>query len=238
MDVGLPAGAENLIMRFAFLAFTRAIASLGTVAFAAFTVAQRVENITMMPAMGFSVSATTLSGQSVGAGNIQRARKSVFRSIEIGVACSLIGTIAFTSFPRFMLSLFTTDQAVITQGILPLQIMAITEPIMTAAFCLSGGLRGAGDTRSTMWVTATGAWLVRVPLTVLAVTVFPWGLPGVQLAMLLDWAVRLGLYAWRFRPAFWSQRAQRAAAAVRAAAGGPGGRGIGHEAGRLGPVRR
>ncbi|MBC7234224.1 MAG: MATE family efflux transporter [Chloroflexi bacterium] len=218
LQVGLPAGGENLLMRFAFLSYTRALASLGTVAYAAHVIAQRVENLTMMPAFGFAVAATTLCGQALGAGDIPRARASVFRAMEIAVGFCLIGTVFFIAYPRMMLGLFTNDLAVIEMGVLPLQIVAVAQPFMTAASCLSGGLRGSGDTRSVMWVTGIGAWLVRVPVAVAAATVLHLGLPGVQSAMTLDWAVRMSLLWWRFRPSTWKSRAAQAAAAVRSAA--------------------
>ena len=221
LQVGLPAGGENMFMRVAFLTYTKAIASLGTVAYAAHVVAQRVENISMMPAFGFAVAATTLCGQAVGAGDTQRARQAVFRSIEIAVAFTATCGLVFALFPRFMFGLFTSDQAVIEIGILPLQMLALSQPIMTMASCLSGGLRGAGDTRSTMWVTGVGGWIVRIPLTILSATVFKLGLPGVQGAMILDWVVRTALYWWRFRPATWALRAEKAAAAVRGPAKRP-----------------
>jgi len=216
LQVGLPAGGENLLMRFAFLSFTRAIASLGTVAYAAHVIAQRVESITMMPAMGFAVAATTLSGQAMGAADPKRARDSVLRSIEIAVGFCLLGAAVFVLYPRPMLGLFTSDQAVIDQGVLPLQIVALAQPFMAAAFCLAGGLRGAGDTRSVMWITGVGAWLVRVPLTVLSATVLHLGLPGVQASMALDWVVRMFLLVGQVRPTAWQKRATRAQAAVRA----------------------
>jgi putative MATE family efflux protein len=218
LDVGLPAGGENLLMRFAFLSYTRAIASLGTVAYAAHVIAQRVESLTMMPAFGFAVAATTLAGQALGAGDTDRARKSVFRSIEIATGFSTIGTILFIAYPRMMLSLFTNDLAVIEMGILPLQILALSQPFLTTASCLSGGLRGAGDTRSVMWVTGIGAWFVRVPIAVLSVTLLGLGLPGVQASMTLDWATRMTLLWWRFRPSTWQNRADKATAAIRASA--------------------
>lgn len=216
LEIGLPAGGENLLMRLAFLSYTRALSSLGTVAYAAHVIAQRVEHLTMTPSQGFSVASTTLCGQSLGAGDIKRARASVFRSMEIAVAVTMVGTFAFSAFPRPMLSLFTNDQAVIEAGVLPLIILAWCQPFMTAANCLSGGLRGSGDTRSVMWVTGIGAWLVRVPVAIAAATVLHLGLPGVQAAMTLDWFVRMCLLWWRFRPSTWTVRAKKAA--VRAAA--------------------
>ena len=211
LQVGLPAAGETILMRIAFLSYTRAISSLGTVVYAAHVIAERVENISFMPALGFSVAATTLSGQALGAGDIKRARESVFRAIEIALLYALLAAGFFAAFPRLMLGLFTNDPAVVAQGIMPLRTLAVAQPLMAIAFSLAGGLRGAGDTRSVMWITGVGGLLVRVPLAILAATMFGWGLPGVYLSMTLDWLTRLMLLWWRFRPSTWQQRARRAA---------------------------
>jgi len=215
LQVGLPAAGETILMRIAFLSYTRAISSLGTVSYAAHVIAERVENISFMPAYGFSVAATTLSGQALGAGDIKRARESVFRAIEIAVTYALLTAGFFAAFPRLMLGLFTNDAAVVNQGLVPLRTLALAQPIMAIAFSLSGGLRGAGDTRSVMWITGAGAMLVRVPLSILAATVLGLGLPGVYMSMTLDWLTRLILLWWRFRPSTWQRRAEFAARAVR-----------------------
>jgi putative MATE family efflux protein len=206
LNIGLPAGGEALLMRFAFMAYTRSIASLGTAAYAAHVIAQRIESLNTMPAFGFSTAATTLCGQNVGAGDPDRARRSVFKAMEISFVLSLAWTAISFAFPGFLLSRFTSDAEVIRLGITPLRILALAQPLMALAFSLSGGLRGAGDTRSVMWITGVGSWLVRIPIAVLSATTFNLGLPGVQSAMIFDWGVRLALLAWRFRPAAWSRR--------------------------------
>ena len=214
LEVGLPAGGENMLMRVAFLSYTRVIATLGTAAYAAHVISQRVESITLMPAFGFAVAATTLSGQALGAGDTRRARQSVLHAVTLSAGVAVAGSLFFIAFPRFMLSLFTSDQAVIAQGIVPLRILAVAQPVMAIAFCISGGLRGAGDTGSVMWITGVGAWLVRVPVAVLSVLVLGLGLPGVQLSMSLDWFTRMCLLIWRFRRSAWGARADRAIARI------------------------
>lgn len=204
--ISIPAGGESLLMRGAFFAYARSISSLGTVPYAAYLIAQRIESFSTMPAFGFSVAATTLSGQSLGAGNPERARRSVFRTVEMAVMFSLCCALLSATLPRFLMGLFTKDADVIAMGIMPLRIVAIAQPIMAIAFSLSGGLRGAGDTRSTMVVTGIGAWGVRVPIAILSVTLLNLGLPGVQASMMFDWFTRLCLYAWRFRPRAWNER--------------------------------
>jgi multidrug resistance protein, MATE family len=207
LRIGLPAGGESILMHGAFLAYARSISSLGTVAYAAYLIAQRVESLNSMPAMGFAVASTTLSGQAFGAGDPTRARHSVFTSIRLALWLSAIcATLSFTM-PRFMLERFTQDAEVIAQGIAPLRVVAFAQPLMAIAFSLSGGLRGAGDTRSVMTITGIGAWLVRVPLAVLSVTALDLGLAGVQASMMLDWLARCIMLGWRFRPLAWQRRA-------------------------------
>lgn len=207
LRIGLPAGGESILMHGAFLAYQRSISSLGTVAYAAYIIAQRIESLNSMPAMGFAIASTTLSGQAFGAGDPARARRSVLASLQLALCLSAVcATLSFTM-PRFLLERFTQETDVIAQGIAPLRVVAFAQPLMAIAFSLSGGLRGAGDTRSTMTITGIGSWCVRVPLAVLAVTVFDLGLAGVQASMMLDWLTRCIMLGWRFRPAAWQRRA-------------------------------
>jgi putative MATE family efflux protein len=205
LQIGLPAGGEIMLMRVAFLAYTRSIASLGTVAYAAYIITQRVEQFSSMPAMGFAAASTTLCGQALGAGEPDKARASVFRAIEIAGTYSLLMASITFLFPETMLRIFTNDAAVIAKGIMPLRLVALVQPFMAISFSLSGALRGAGDTRATMLVTGIGAWFVRVPVAILSVTVLGWGLSGVQASMTLDWLSRLIMYSWRFRPRGWQR---------------------------------
>lgn len=207
MRIGLPAGGESILMHGAFLAYCRSISSLGTVAYAAYLIAQRIESLNTMPAHGFAIASTTLSGQAFGAGDPARARRSVFTSL--GLAMWLAAVCAAISFavPRFMLERFTQDADVIAEGITPVRVVALAQPLMSIAFCLAGGLRGGGDTRSVMLITGIGAWAVRVPVAVASVTILDLGLAGVQTSMMLDWLVRCILLGWRFRPKAWHRRA-------------------------------
>ncbi len=207
LKISLPVAGESLLMRLAFLVYMRAIASLGSIAFAAYVIAQRIESLNTMPAFGFATAATTLSGQFLGAGDPKRARQSVLKTVEIALGLSLIWAAISFSFPRALLGLFTDDAQVLAQAVILVRIVAFGMPLMSTAFCLAGGLRGAGDTRSVMRVTGIGAWLVRVPTTLLSVTLLHLGLPGVQASMILDWGTRMLLFSWRFRPAGWAKQA-------------------------------
>ena len=102
--------------------------------------------------------------------------------------------------------LFTQDLDVLAKEYALMRIIALGLPSVAFALCFAGGLRGAGSTRSVMVITGLGSWLVRVPLAFLCVTVLPWGLAGVQVAMFLDYLLRAILFGLRFRASAWDRQ--------------------------------
>jgi Na+-driven multidrug efflux pump len=66
-----------------------------------------------------------------------------------------------------------------------------------------GALRGAGDTRSPMYINMGSIILLRLPLTYLLAFVFGWGIVGVWLATAIDWAGRAAGLAIVFRKGAW-----------------------------------
>jgi MATE family multidrug resistance protein len=203
LNVGLPAGAEQLLMRFAQTAFAVTVASLGTQAYAAHQLAQQSESMSFMPGFGFAVAATTLAGQGLGAKDPERARADSVKAWQLGmITMSLMGVI-FYVFAAQLIHLFIDDPVVISLGVNPLRLEAFSEPALATAMILAGALRGAGDTRSTLVITSVGLWLVRLPLALVLVHFF--GLMGAWIAMGIDLNVR-GVALWlRFRGGHWTR---------------------------------
>src|SRR5262249_49973021 len=115
---------------------------------------------------------------------------------------SAIGA-GFGLFGEQLMRIFSDDPAVIALGAEVLFITAWNQPFMAVAQVLSGGLRGAGDTRFPMIVTMLAIWGVRLPLGWFFGIALGWGLQGVYLGYVLDTMVRAGLNWWRWRQGRW-----------------------------------
>ncbi len=202
-NIGLPAGAEQLLMRGAQTTFAATVATLGATAFAAHQIALQAESLSYMPGFGFAMAATTLVGQGLGARDPDRARADgrLAQWLAVGVmAC--MGVIFFL-FPAQIIGIFITDPQVIRLGVWPLRLVAFSQPVLATSMVLGGALRGAGDTRTTLFITGGGLWLVRLPLAWLLTPRF--GLIGAWIAMIADLHVR-GTLAWlRFRSNHWTR---------------------------------
>lgn len=203
--IGMPAAAERLINSFGMLLYTRVVASLGTVAFAAHTLALNVESLSYMPGIGFSVAATTLVGQNLGAGRPDRAEGSGWECNRLAMWVMGVMGMVFLVFPAPLLRLYTNDAAVVAAGIIALRVVAFMQLPEAVGFVLSGALRGAGDTKSVLYITAAGVWAVRLGTSLVFVYLLDLGLFGAWLAMALDWVFRSGYLILRFRAGAWKE---------------------------------
>ncbi len=205
LNVGLPAGGEQLALRGGMVIFTRLISGLGTTAYAAHQVALSAQNLSFMPGFGFSVAATTMVGQSLGAKDIDRARRAVREALRVAVwSMTAVGLLLVVLAP-YIMAIFTDDPEVIAQGGAPNRVLGVLQPLMAATMVYSGALRGAGDTRWTLIITALAVWAVRIPLASLMANTLGWGLLGAWIGMGLDNIVRGVLFWLRYRTGNWTR---------------------------------
>ncbi|MGE5579371.1 MAG: MATE family efflux transporter [Bacillota bacterium] len=165
-SIGLPAGIQQIIVSTGMLTLTSLVNKFGSVVTAAFGVGGRLDQFAFMPAMtvGFSVSA--LVGQNLGARKFDRVREIVHSSIKLTVGITAVIMLVAVSIPHLLLRMFTSDAAVLAEGIRYLRTVGFAYIPYALMFTLSGILRGAGDTVPSMIISILTLWLVRIPLSV------------------------------------------------------------------------
>ena len=190
MRVGVPAALDRSSHTIGLLFYVRIIAVLGTVSLAAHQLSSAAESITYMPAIGFSTAATTLVGQSVGGKRYPDAWTFSKISVTLGtIVMSVMALILFLFSPA-LIRLFTDDAAVIALSVRTLRAYVWALPLFAVSIVSAGAMRGAGDTRVPFYYAMAGMWLIRLPLSLIAVHVLKFGLPAVWIAMGLDLAFR------------------------------------------------
>lgn len=203
LNIGVPAMLERTLTSSGQIQYARMVASLGTKSYAAHSLSLNVESFSYMPGMGFATAATALVGQRLGAKDPEGAEKRALLSMRMGLLSMGTMGLLFFLFPGQFLRIFTNDPEVIALGIPLVRIVAFTEIPESLGFVIPGALRGAGDTRISMYVTVLGAWVVRVGTTYILMNILHLGLTAAWIAMFLDWVVRSSLYWIRFRRGQW-----------------------------------
>ncbi|MFU8806413.1 MAG: MATE family efflux transporter [Bradymonadaceae bacterium] len=197
---------ERLLYHTAYVASIALVGHLGDVSLAAHESLLGIEAIGFTAAGGFAIAAATLVAQGMGRKSAEEAYRSGQTAAAIGLAVGLALGAIFLIFPRQLIGLFTTDEAVIETGAQCLRIAAIAQPAMILADTWSGALRGAGDTFTPLVSAILGPVFMRLG----ACWFFAWyldmGLVGFWIGTTLDWYVRATWTGIAFRRRRWAER--------------------------------
>lgn len=202
-SIGLPAALEQFVLQSGLTLFAKTVSTLGTLDFAAHQIGLNISGLSFSPSMAFGVAATTLVGQSLGAGKPEKALRyaHVVHMMAMGVA-ALMGAI-FILFSHPLARLYTSDLGAAALAGMVLKILALAQPGQSTQLVLAGALRGAGDTMYPLYASIAGIWGFRVVVAYAFVKVFHWGLIGAWVALVLDQYTRAIVIYLRFRSGRW-----------------------------------
>lgn len=202
--VSLPMGAQYMMMSGAQIVSTMIVAPLGNIAIAANTLAITAESLCYMPGYGIGDAATTLVGQSIGAGRRRLARSFAYRTVFLGMGVmAFMGMVMYIFAPE-MIGVMTPDADVRLLGSQSLRIEAFAEPMFAAAIVTYSVCLGAGDTLIPATMNLASMWLVR--LTLAAHLAPTYGLRGVWMAMAVELTLRGTIFLIRLFSGKWLKK--------------------------------
>lgn len=201
--IGIPAMIEQLLMRAGMIIFGRAVASLGDLKFATHQILMSVQSFSFMLGQAFATASTTMVGQSLGKRRFDMAVVYLRQTRDVGRIAAVVLAALVILLRRVVMGVFTPDAAVIAMGSEILFLIALSQPIQADQFIVSGGLRGAGDTKYNAFVTLVTVLGVRAMLAVLLINVFGLELWGAWIALVCDQVLRTVLSYLRFRSGVW-----------------------------------
>lgn len=177
VSLAWPATFQFIIASGSWIILTRLVAdSGGTEASAGYQIAIRNVVFFILPAWGLSNAAATLVGQNLGAGQPQRAEKSVILATKYNAIFMTMVSIIFIFLSPQIISFFTDQDEVQKIGISALQIIGSGFIFYGIGMVMIQSLNGAGDTRTPTWINFVGFWLFQIPLAYYFVTFTDWGL--------------------------------------------------------------
>ncbi len=190
LKVGGPAALEQVGFRFGVVMFIRIISGLGTVAYATHQIASNIISLSFAPGQAFGIAASTLVGRSLGEERVDRAESFIKETNRLAlIASGFFGLIFFFLGPTIV-GFYTNDLEIINSSGNIMKIIALIQPFQASAFAISGGLRGAGDTISTLIVTIIGVFIIRLGVAYVLINIFHMGVVGAWIAMLSDQIIR------------------------------------------------
>lgn len=199
--ISVPMTLEHVIFCGAQIMITIIVAPLGVAAIAANAFAVTAESLCYMPGFGIGEAATTLTGQSFGAGRYDLVRRFCHLTVFSGMAImTVMGVIMYLSAP-LMMAIMTPVGAISSLGAEVLRIEAWAEPMYAASIVAYGAFVGVGDTMIPATMNFGSIWIVRIPLA--AILAPSHGLRGVWIAMCAELCFRGVIFLWRMKYGKW-----------------------------------
>lgn len=164
LAIGLPLALQEFLTQLSFLALCAFVNRLGLAASSGYGVASKIVSFVMLVPSALMQSMASFVAQNIGAGDVKRAKKSMFTGIAVGVAFGIVMFALVLRKGDVLAGLFSTDAEVVRRGFEYLRGFA-PETIVTAVlFSMVGYFNGSNRT---LWVMIQGliqTLLVRLPL--------------------------------------------------------------------------
>jgi Na+-driven multidrug efflux pump len=201
-DIGYPAGLEQVVWQGGFLVFLWIVSLYGTAPYAAYGIGVTLLSFSFLVGWGFSIAASTLVGQHLGAGNPDAAARSGWRALRGAMLAQIAFGLAIVATAEPLARFMIDDPEVVRLTVVFIYILGSVQPLMAIEYAMGGGLRGAGDTRYPLFAVFAGLIGARVMLA----SFFAWyGLPveWIFAALIADYIVKATLMTLRFRSGRW-----------------------------------
>lgn len=194
---------EQVFMRIGFFAYTKTVASLGTLAFATHQVCMNIINLSFSVGDGLSIATSSLVGVSLGSKRKDLAIIYCKTTQRIGKLIGVILCVLMVIFRKECIQLFSPDPQIIELGSQIIFIIAATIFFQITQVITFGCLRGAGDVRFTAITSLASVTVIRPILTYVLAFPLGFGLIGAWVSLFLDQLVRFFASQIRFKQGKW-----------------------------------
>jgi putative MATE family efflux protein len=203
VKIGIPASITFMERAFAELVLIRFIAPFGTVAVAAQTLSQRIDQFIMNLSGGVGSASGVLGGQNLGAGQPQRAEKTGWMAVGLATLIGLICSTIVWFWIEPILRIFTGNGELLQTSATFLRIQIVCYVVWGIVVVISLFLNGVGDTVFPMFINLFTIWVVQIGLAYILPRYTDLGVYGIRWAVVAGIMLRAILYPVYFRMGRW-----------------------------------
>jgi Na+-driven multidrug efflux pump len=173
---------------------------------AGYTIGIRVVIFALLPSWGMANAAATLVGQNLGAGQPERAERSVWLTALYNFL--FLGTVAvvFVAWPEPIVRLFTSEPDVVGYATDCLRIVSIGFAFFAYGMVTTQAFNGAGDTITPTIINFVCFWLIKIPLAYALAIGTGIGPHGVFVAVTIAYAIQTMVSVIVFRRGRWKTK--------------------------------
>ena len=186
LPIGYPVLGATVVSCMGYIVFAGMVSGMGTIIFAAHSIAVAADQIVYIPGYGLRAATSTLIGNALGEGNTAKLSATRKMAILMTMVIMLVnGTLLFLFAYPFM-QIFTNSTEVVIIGSKMLKLVSFSEIFFGLMIVLEGISYGMGQTKHIFVCESFSMWGVRIVGTFLCVKIFGLGLTAVWICMIAD----------------------------------------------------
>ena len=170
LRIGVPAGAEFVLLFVYIMIVYAIIRGFGPAAQAGFGVGACVMQALFLPVVALSFAVAPVVGQNFGGRRADRVRHSVYSGVGIASAMMLILTLIVWLAPAALIGFFSKDARVIAFGTDYLKIVSLNFVAAGVVFTTSSVFQGIGNTWPPLFSSMTRLFLFALPAILISRT--------------------------------------------------------------------
>lgn len=183
MKVGVPASVQYVFIDLSFVFVNSMVNSFGEIASAAIAVGSKIVNLGEVGISALSTGVATMAAQNIGAGQQDRAARTVKVAVRISVVMMTIIYILIQIFPEQLVRLFNSDEAALSESVRCLRILPLMYFSASFFFIYVCMATAVGNTGFALLCYILDGVVVRISMSLLLTRVFGMGLEGIYWAM-------------------------------------------------------
>jgi Na+-driven multidrug efflux pump len=150
--VGIPAAVQMAITAFSNVFVQSYINHFGADCMGGWTAYAKIDAFLFLPMQSVAMGATTFVGQNLGVNDVDRARQGVGAALRIAMLITLCLMVPVIAFAPHLVRFFNDTPEVVRFGTLFLRRITPFYVLCCVNQVLAGSLRGAGDSRTPMFI--------------------------------------------------------------------------------------
>ncbi|MBE4948807.1 MATE family efflux transporter [Chryseobacterium culicis] len=194
---------QYIIPTSSWLIMVKIISTFGTTALAGYIIAQRIASVATMPAWGIGNAAGVLTGQNLGAGEPERAEKTVWRAGTINMTYLVLVALFWQIAAEYVVKFFTTEPEVARYAVQYIHVVSMAYLLLGFTMVISRALNAAGNILQVTLLYLVMFYVIQLPLAYLLGVRFQWELKGIFTAIVSSEIVLAVLFLMIFKNGKW-----------------------------------
>ncbi|MCD9615730.1 MATE family efflux transporter [Chryseobacterium gleum] len=194
---------QYIIPTSSWLIMVKIISTFGTTALAGYIIAQRIASVATMPAWGIGNAAGVLTGQNLGAGEPERAEKTVWRAGTINMTYLVLVALFWQIAAEYVVKFFTTEPEVARYAVQYIHVVSMAYLLLGFTMVISRALNAAGNIMQVTLLYLVMFYVIQLPLAYLLGVRFQWELRGIFTAIVSSEIVLAVLFLMIFKNGKW-----------------------------------